>query len=86
MQNNSKVGGILSIISGSVGVLWVGFMVFSIYMLRFMFDQPYMPYSSASLPGFLDIITIIYSAWGIFFALVGALGITGGIFALKKER
>ncbi|MFC2067614.1 hypothetical protein ACFLTP_01140 [Chloroflexota bacterium] len=31
-------------------------------------------------------MTICYSALGLFFALIGVLGIVGGIFALKKKH
>ena len=31
-------------------------------------------------------MTVFYSAIGLFYALVGVLGIVGGVFALKKNR
>jgi Na+-driven multidrug efflux pump len=86
MENKSRVAGILSIISGAFSVLGLGWMVFSIYMFKFMFNEPYMPYNQGPPPEFFELITVVYSAFGLFFALLGALAVVGGIFSLKKRR
>lgn len=85
MENHAKTGGILTIIAGAFGVLWLAWAVFAILMMRFMFSMPYHYYPSTPPPGFFTLIMIFYSAFGVFFLLVGVLGIVGGVFALKKK-
>jgi hypothetical protein len=89
MNNNSKIGGILSIISGAFGVFYLAMTVFSIYMFRAMFSQPFSPFSQyppTPPPEFFTLMTVFYSVFGGFFALIGVLGIIGGVFSLKKRR
>ena len=86
MPNNAKVAGILTIISGAFGVLWLVWAVFAILMFRFMFSTPFTPFRSPVPSGFLTLITIFYAVFGLFFVLVGVLGIVGGVFALNKKN
>jgi hypothetical protein len=88
MTHNAKVGGILSIISGAFGVLYLLWMVFGILMFRAMFSDPHFMDGSGSLPPseFFTFMTIFYSAIGLFFTLVGVLAIVGGAFALKRKH
>jgi hypothetical protein len=86
MSNNAKVAGILTIISGAFGVLWLFWAVFAILMVRFMFTEPFIPYRFPFPSGLLTLMTIFYSAIGLFSVLVGALGVVGGIFALNKKN
>jgi len=84
LMDKAKTAGILSIISGALGFLWLGWMLFSMLMVR-AFSQRGI--SSAPLPPeFFSFITIFYSAIGLFFALLGVLAIVGGVFAIKKKR
>ena len=86
MQNNAKIAGILTIVSGAFGVLWLVWAVFAILMVRFMFTGPFTPYRFPAHPGFITLVTIFYAVFGLFFVLVGVLGIVGGVFALKKKN
>ena len=86
MNNNAKVGGILSIVSGAFGIFGLAGALFSIYIFRFMFSETSTPYGGGPPPEFFTIMTIIYVAWGLLFALIGALGVVGGVFALKRKR
>ena len=86
MSNNAKVGGILTIIAGAFGVLGSFWVVFAILMMRFMFSMPDFYYGAPFPAEFFTIMTVFYSIWGICLALVGALGVVGGVFALKKRR
>ncbi len=90
MDGKAKVGGILSIISGAFGFCWLAFSLFMVYMVDLMFRElfyePFSPYGGAPLDEFLTVMMIVYVAPGVFFALVGVLGIVGGIFALKRRR
>ena len=90
MSNNAKVGGILSIISGAFGAFHLVWAFLGIYMFHFMISEPFMPYSVAPpdefFQNFYTFMFIFYGAIGISFALVGALGVVGGIFAIRKKR
>jgi len=88
MQNNAKVGGILSIISGAFFVFWLVWAVFMVYVMRMVFSEEYSyTPSTFELPfEFLAFMTVFYAAWGVFYALLGILGIVGGVFALKRKR
>ena len=84
MQNYSKVAGILSIISGAFGILGLGWMIMSIFMLNFMVNSSF--YGSGMQVNMFNIIAVFYLVIGIGLALLGILGITGGIFALKRTH
>ena len=86
MNNHAKIAGILSIISGAFGGFHLIGASFSVYIFRYMFKTPYYGYPSIPPDEFITIMTIFYSAIGLFFALVGVLGIVGGLYALKKKR
>lgn len=86
MGNNAKVGGILSIVSGVFGILGSGWFFLWIYMLDFMLTMPQDPFAPAFPQEFFYIIAIFYGAMGLILALIGALGIVGGVFALKRKK
>ena len=89
MENNARIGGILSIVSGAIGAfsgimvafLGIFFAVFMPAMSRF--DR--FP-SSPPFDGFFAIFAVVYGSMGFFLMLVGALSIVGGVFALKKRH
>ena len=88
MGNNAKVGGILSIVSGGFGVLGLAWMVLWIWMFNFMITTPQTQYPMT--PEFPQemfyIMMIIYGGMGLIMALIGALGIVGGVYAIKKKH
>ena len=86
MNHYAKVGGILTIVSGSLAVLSVAMALFSIYTFRFMFSRPLPPAPYELPPEFLTIMTVFYGVFGLFFALSGMLRVIGGVSALKKKR
>ena len=85
-MNKSKIAGILSIISGVFGFLGLAWMLFSMYMVGTVFNQPSIYGATTLPPEFLTIMVIFYSVFGLFLALLGVLGIVGGVFAIKKKR
>ncbi|MBN1176101.1 MAG: hypothetical protein JXA51_00325 [Dehalococcoidales bacterium] len=92
MQNNAKVGGILSIISGAIGVMWLIGTVFSILMMSlfvtdtsFYYGDHYHGYPSSPDEALL-IMIIVSAIMGGFFTLVGVLGIIGGAFAVRRKN
>jgi len=87
MGNNAKVGGILSIVSGGFGVLIGGFYVLMIWMFNFMITSISQQPMDPEFPQeFFYIMAIIYGAIGLILALIGALGIVGGVYALKRKH
>jgi hypothetical protein len=89
MSSNAKAGGILTIVSGALGVFGLVGALFLIFIFRFLYNEtytPYAPYGSGPPAEFFTFITIFYAAWGLIFALIGALAVVGGISALKKKR
>ena len=80
MENRSQVAGILSIISGALGVLGMAWMLLAIRVMRVMLEvDPTVPSE------FFRIMTVFYVGIGIFMAIIGILGIVGGVFAIKRK-
>ncbi|MFH1381355.1 MAG: hypothetical protein ABIH70_00480 [Chloroflexota bacterium] len=91
MNNNTKTGGILSIVSGGLGLLMTVWWLFAISMFKAIFNNPsFYGTSPDKLPpdfaAIMGIFLIFYAAMGLFYALIGILAIVGGVFALQKKR
>jgi hypothetical protein len=89
MQNHAKVGGVLSIIAGSIGVLsFLFFICIAVVMLIIPggFGDNYYYHSPGTPEGFFVIMAAIYIIIGISHVLIGALAIVGGVFALRKKH
>ena len=88
MTNNAKVGGVLSIVAGAFGVLWLLFFIaIGVVMLLIPggFDGGRF-FNGTTPAGFFAVMAAIYIIIGIFYALVGVLAIVGGVFALRKRH
>jgi hypothetical protein len=84
MQHNAKVAGILSIVAGTFGFLYLVGSIFMTVMFKAMMRNPY--YGAPAPPDeFFTMVTVMYIGFGSFFALIGILAIIGGIFALNKK-
>jgi hypothetical protein len=87
MGNNAKVGGILSIVSGGFGVLGLAWMVLWIWMFNFMITSvPQQPMDPELPQEMFLIMAAIYGGIGLILALIGALGIVGGVYAIKRKH
>ena len=90
MNNYAKVGGILTIVSGSFSVFHLAMFLFMIFLFRLGFSEPFFPPEAPPVDQFfsvfINIMTVFYGALGLFFVLLGALAIVGGINALKRKR
>ena len=87
MEDKSQVAGVLSIISGALGILGI---VLVVVFFRFMvklveldpvaFDvDPTFPYE------FSKLLIFMYTTIGVLGTIVGILGIVGGVFAIKRK-
>jgi len=91
MENNARTGGILSIISGSLGAAF-GFLIAAFgvlfgFMLNSMSsNRDFYRGSSAPPEGFFTVFAVIYGAMGLFYILLGAFAIVGGVFAIKRKH
>jgi hypothetical protein len=80
MRDNARIGGVLSIVAGGWAILWTTIFVLLLVLTIFV------PFEFDTVPPdeiFISLIPI--SLFGCIFLLLGALGIVGGIFALKRK-
>lgn len=89
-QNNARVGGVLSIISGAFGVLWLIGAVFSMIFIAFMINDSFWyngdyQYGPSSPDSFFTVMMVFYGIMGGIATLLGVLAIVGGAFALKRK-
>jgi hypothetical protein len=86
MQNYSKTGGVLSIIAGAFGVLWLLMIVLGAIFMWFLFSDPEL-FDGADAPPneFFVVMIAVYGVIGLFYVAAGVLAIVGGVFALKKK-
>lgn len=88
MQNNARIGGILSIVAGALGgvgsLMGVLFtiLVFSIAAT----DSSYYYDGYRYADGSFTVFMVIWIMFAVFFVLLGALGVVGGIFAIRKKN
>jgi len=86
MQNYSKVGGILTIVGGAIGVIWLLFSVFIALSLPTLFDTVYYEDLSGLSPeSFTKLVTTFYLFWGVLAGICGAVAIISGVYALKGK-
>jgi hypothetical protein len=85
-KNYAGISGILSIISGAIGIcmglMFAGLGIFFFYMMNgigFPLDTDPM---TEAMPW---LFTGIYGAIGLLMALVGIFAIIGGVFSIKKK-
>ena len=89
MQNNAKIGGILSIVAGGLGCLsGLMLVLFSVLMgvllSNKMFYNDYHSTTAADFP--FAIFAIVYAAFGVVGILVSILAIIGGVYGIKKKN
>jgi hypothetical protein len=86
MQNYSKTGGVLSIIAGAFGVLWLLMIVFGAIFMWILFSDPEL-FNEVDAPPeeFFMVMIAVYGVIGLFYVAAGVLAIVGGVFALKKK-
>jgi len=90
MSNYARIGGILTIVSGIFFVFPFMMGIFYALMPQFIGaaiqNQPPVTGEPNLTPEFFLLFTIIGVTMCLFFVLLGALAVTGGVFALKKKH
>jgi hypothetical protein len=84
MQNKSQLGGILTIVSGVLGLIW--FLVIMAFIA--FFKQIGGSYSfgyGLSDREVLSIIVLFYGFWAFLLLILGIISIVGGVYALKRQ-
>jgi hypothetical protein len=90
MTNNAKIGGIMTIICGAMGVLGLFGALFVIVLFRYLPADMFGSYNNAmsgtmSMTEMSNLMIVVYGAMGVGCALLGALAIVGGVYALKRR-
>jgi hypothetical protein len=89
MSNYARIGGILTILSGIWFIFpFMGGVFYALmpqFMEGFMANQPPVTGEPNLTPEFFMFFTIMGLVFCFFSAVLGALAITGGVFALKKR-
>lgn len=88
MQNNARIGGILSIVAGALGGL--GSLMGMLFMILVFSiaatDSSYYYDGYRYADGSFTVFMVIWIVLAAFFVLTGALGVVGGIFAIKRKN
>jgi hypothetical protein len=87
VQNNAKIGGILSIVSGAFGVFYllgILFIVLALSVSTIESDYFYNDYQSPD--GVITAIMVFYIVVCVGMTLLGALGVVGGVYALRRRN
>jgi hypothetical protein len=90
-MNKSKIAGILSIVSGGLGIgtalVYVIMIVFSSLVMRMPGFMPNTPGPDNYTGGIMfTMMIIMYSIFAAVFIIAGILAIIGGVFALKRKK
>jgi len=83
MNNNSQIGGILSIVSGVFGVLGAIVLLFFTTLFGAIFTDPYFGISDGT--EVLPLIATVYGAMGVVLIILSVLAIIGGAYSIKKR-
>jgi hypothetical protein len=86
MQNNARIGGILSIISGAFGVFWLLIILLVSFISLWAYSEPNTFFDSGTPQEAFTFFVIFYIILGGFYTLVGVMAIVGGVFALRKKN
>ena len=83
MKGYSLIGGVLSIVSGSFGVLGLGMFILFALLIKASINNP--SYESSMSASDFRVMAITLVTLGTISALIGVLGIIGGIFACRRR-
>ena len=83
MTNNARIGGILSIVSGGLGILGI---IMGVLVGAFFVAMPFRSFEGGGPPEqFFNFFIVIWVVMGLISIAISALAIVGGVYALKKR-
>ncbi len=88
MDRKARTAGILSIISGALGILFFGLMLLLMLLMvnLVIFNNSFTGYPPPFPPEMRSVLNLIYSASFIFAMVFALLAIVGGVFAMKRKQ
>ncbi|GEM_PF-470648 len=87
MTNRHTTAGIMSIIAGGIGIVTgLGMAALFVFMFGAIAQETNGRGGAAMPADIMKIMQAVYGGFGIVYALIGVLGIIGGIFALKRKN
>ena len=85
MTNNAKIGGILAIVSGGIGVIWsLIFLAMAVFMVGFN-EWGYNEFEAVPPGLFMNFFMVLYIIMAIVGLCIAALSIVGGVYGMKKK-
>jgi hypothetical protein len=86
-QDRHTLGGVFSIISGTIGILGALVIILMVFLMGFLtnLDNNGESFSQTD-NNIMVVFLVIYGIVGLFYIALGILGIVGGIFCLKKKH
>lgn len=87
MNKYATIGGVLSIVSGALGILsGLVIIAFALFFKWFlMFGNTYDYESEMIAEQMSTLVAVIYGIMGGFWVILGVLALIGGIYALRKK-
>lgn len=86
-MQKSTIGGILSIVAGALGLVGGLFIIFfSLFFLSLANDPNFFGDTSGDPQQFVSLFVAIYCVLGVFYIIMGALSITGGVFSIQRKH
>ena len=84
-REKSRIGGILSIVCGSFGIIGAFTLIMVTFLIRYLIINTG-PVEDPYADNFIAFAAIFYGIMAFFQLAAGVLGIIGGIFALKRRH
>jgi hypothetical protein len=88
MDNKGQIAGILSIVSGAIGLLGGAYYIAMMFFMNIVFDFVAEVESAPppmGMDSMMDFMFFIYGAIGLVFVLIGILAIIGGVYSIKRK-
>ncbi len=84
MQNKAQIAGILSLVSGGLGLVGFVVVIAMIIFVGYMFSIEPLP-NDVDSQSMVDLMGLIYGLCAVVLLIFSAGSIVGGIFALRKK-
>lgn len=86
MQNNARIGGILSIVAGGLGILGALMLILFAVLMGVLFNSEAVTHDRELADFPFYVFVIMYIVPGVIGILLSVLAIVGGIYGIKKKN